>query len=129
MVKQVIDVDGYWEVIVFWNLDFGLFSFVENEMRNLGMSEEGIEDVYQMMKSGKAKAVTCSNEVLHKSIVVFNRHENKIDYINSVVHEAEHIKQAMLRAYSVEDAGEDPAYTIGYLVGKMWKCWRRLGLS
>ncbi len=38
---------------------------------------------------------------------------SRIDYINSIVHEAEHIKQAMLKAYRVEDKGEPPAYTIG----------------
>ena len=41
------------------------------------------------------------------------------DYINSIVHEAEHVKQAMLRTYMIEDKGEPPAYTIGYLVERM----------
>lgn len=30
-------------------------------------------------------------------------------------------KQAMLEAYKVDDKGEKPAYTIGYLTSKMWK--------
>jgi hypothetical protein len=30
----------------------------------------------------------------------------------------------MLRAYDVEDRGEAPAYTIGYLVKKMWEVFR-----
>ena len=37
------------------------------------------------------------------------------------MHEAVHIKQAMLKAYRVEDKGETPAYTMGYLVGRMWE--------
>lgn len=74
-----------------------------------------------MMHSGKAKAVTFSNIAQHISVVLFNVHTNKVDYINSVVHEAEHIKQAMLYAYNVEDKGEPPAYTIGYLVSQMYK--------
>ena len=74
----------------------------------------------------KAKAVTCSDINKHVSIVIFNRHSNKLDYINSVIHEAEHIKQAMLEAYDVEDRGEPPAYTIGYLVAQMWKGFRKV---
>lgn len=35
--------------------------------------------------------------------------------------EAEHIKQHMLKAYNVDDFGEAPAYTIGYLVMMMLK--------
>lgn len=32
----------------------------------------------------------------------------------------------MLEAYHVEDEGEAPAYTIGYLVGKMWELAKKL---
>ena len=53
--------------------------------------------------------------------VSFYKHSDKYDYINSIVHEAEHIKQHMLKAYNVDDFGEAPAYTIGYLVMMMLK--------
>jgi len=53
--------------------------------------------------------------------VIFGRHGDVYNYINSIVHEAEHVKQAMLKAYDVEDRGEPPAYTIGYLVMRMMK--------
>lgn len=76
------------------------------------------------MSSGKGKAVTYNNLEKHTSVILFNRHKNKRDYINSLVHEAEHVKQAMLKAYDVKDVGEDPAYTIGYLVSRMWKVFR-----
>ena len=33
--------------------------------------------------------------------------------------EAEHIKQAMLEVYDVEDEGEAPAYTVGYIAMKI----------
>ena len=48
-----------------------------------------------------------------------NEHKTIEDYINSIVHEAEHVKQAMLKAYKVDDSGEPPAYTIGFIVMKM----------
>ena len=71
------------------------------------------------MSTHKAKAVTVSNIHKHISIVLFNKHDDTLDYVNSIVHEAEHIKQAMLKAYNVKDYGEPPAYTIGYLAMKM----------
>ena len=49
---------------------------------------------------------------------------SKEDYLNSIIHEAEHIKQAMLKAYDVDDIGEPPAYTIGYLVMKMYEVFK-----
>jgi hypothetical protein len=50
----------------------------------------------------------------------------KSDYISSIVHEAEHVKQAILDTYDIEDKGEAPAYTIGYLVMQMYEVFRIL---
>lgn len=124
MIKQKFDVDGYWEVVIYWNLDYHFFDDAELELRMIGFSRAAIEEVRETMESGEAKAVTCS--LRHTSVVLFNRHDSVPDYISSIVHEAEHIKQAMLNAYHVEDMGETPAYTIGYLVKKMWEVFGRL---
>lgn len=121
MIRQQFDVDGYWRVIVYYNLNYGLFGVVEKDLREAGISRKTIETLYRMMKSGEAKAVTCSNIYNKVSIVLFNRHKDRVDYINSLVHEAEHVKQAMLKSYRVKDEGEEPAYTIGYLVSRMWE--------
>jgi hypothetical protein len=66
-----------------------------------------------------AKGVTISNTYLYTSIVLLNKHKDYYDYINSIVHEAEHIKQSILKTYNIKDEGEPPAYTIGYIAKKM----------
>ena len=126
MIKQTFDVDGYWKVIVWYNLDYNLFDVIEENLLTNGLPGRKLSEVYDMMYSGKAKAVTYSNLILHTSVVLFNTHKSKEDYVNSIVHEAEHIKQAMLHAYGVSDEGEPPAYTIGYLVGKMWNVFSNI---
>ena len=121
MIKQAFSVESYWKVIVFYNLDYDLFYIVEDELLNIGFSLENIDALYDTMSSRDAKAVTCSSLHHRTSILLFNQHNTKTDYINSIVHEAEHVKQSMLKAYRVEDKGEPPAYTIGYIVGRMWE--------
>ena len=118
MIKQIIDIDGYWKVIVYYNVDYNFFSDIAFELKAIGSPVEEIDAIYVRL-SNSAKAVTFSNIEKHISIVLFNCHNNRYDYINSIVHEAEHIKQHMLKAYNVEDEGEAPAYTIGYIVMKM----------
>ena len=125
MIRQSFDIEHYWRVIVYYQLDYGLFSIVERELLDIGIPEEQIEELYDTMSSGEAKAVTCSSIRRHVSIVLFNRHDSKTDFINSVIHEAEHVKQAMLKAYYVDDEGEPPAYTMGYLVSRMWRVFRQ----
>ena len=118
MIKQLIDIDGYWEVIVYYNVDYNFFSDIAFELKAIGSPVERIDDIYYNLKY-EAKAVTCTNITKHVSIVLFNYHKSKYDYINSIVHEAEHVKQHMLKAYNVDDKGEPPAYTVGYIAMKM----------
>lgn len=119
MVRQAFRVRSYWSVVVYYDVDYDFWDSITLELKNIRFPEKEINKVLKELKTN-AKAVTCSNILEHKSIMLFNLHSSKRDYIDSIVHEAEHIKQAMLEAYEVEDIGEPPAYTIGYLVGRMY---------
>ena len=126
MIRQQFFVEHYWKVIVYLNVDYNFFDNIVKELEDNELDLDDIKEIYKNMSTRKAKAVTCSNTKLHTSIVLFNKHNSFIDYLNSVVHEAEHIKQAMLKAYHIEDRGEAPAYTIGYLVGRMYITLKRI---
>ena len=126
MIRQKFYVEHYWEVVVLYDLDYSLLHYVKPEVLSIGFSEEEADDIFYQLESGNAKAVTCSNIEYHTSIVLFNPHTSPQDYLDSIVHEAEHVKQAMLRAYRVEDRGEPPAYTIGYLVSQMYPVFRNI---
>lgn len=126
MDKQVFDVDGYWKVIVYYDVDYNFLDDVEFELKILGLSKTAIEEVRNALMEGKTKAITCSTADLHTSVIVFNEHDSKADYISSIVHEAEHVKQSILNTYHIEDKGEPPAYTIGYIVKNMYESFRRV---
>ena len=126
MVRQQFSVESYWEVIVYYSIDFRFLDSITKELKEMGVTAASIKEVFAMLYHRKAKAVTYSNIEKHISIVLFNTHTSRRDYINSIVHEAEHIKQAMLDAYDVEDRGEPPAYTIGYLVSQMFRVFNKL---
>ena len=119
MIRRVINVENYWKIIVYYNVNYNLFNYIANDLYyEVSSPVEKIDDIYYNLKH-KAKAVTVSSIKNHVSVVAFNKHRTKEDYINSIVHEAEHVKQAMLRTYNIKDEGEAPAYTIGFIVMKM----------
>lgn len=118
MIKRIINIDNYWKVIVYYNIDYNFFNNIALDLKAISSPVERIDDIYHNLKT-KAKAITCSNLKKHISVVLFNKHENKYDYVNSIVHEAEHIKQHMLKAYNVVDKGEAPAYTVGYIAMRL----------
>ena len=129
MIRQQFDVGHYWKVTVWYSIDCSLFHIIAKELKEIGFAWNSIADVYWNMATGKAKAVTCSSLDRHESIVIFNPHTSKADYINSIVHEATHVMQAMLKTYQVRDEGEPPAYTVGFIVMKMYEVFRKFLLT
>lgn len=119
MIKQIINIKHYWRVIVYYNVDYNFFDYIARDLIYYGISRKTIYRIYNNMRNGYAKAVTITPNDYDVSIVLFNKHKNKYDYINSIAHEAEHIKQSMLYHYDVPDRDEAPAYTIGFLLMKM----------
>lgn len=117
MIRQVINIKHYWKVIVYYNIDYDFF--------NTSPVERISQEVLDNLRYNKAKAVTISNIEKRESIVLINKHKTRSDYINSIVHEAEHVKQAILDYYNIEDIGENPAYLIGYLVSEMYKVYNK----
>ena len=100
-------------------IDTHYFDVPLKDLYNIEVSNKLIKRTFYNMYNHKAKAVTISSQYYKTSIVLFNKHKSKYDYLNSIIHEAEHIKQAMLKAYNVEDENEPPAYTIGFIGMKM----------
>lgn len=125
MIRQSFDVDRYWKVIVYYNVDDDFFIPISKELESIGFSIDDIKEIFRQFHKN-AKAVTCSNEAEHISVVLFKSHKSSADYINSIVHEAEHVKQAILRVYNIKDAGEDPAYTIGYIISQMYHVFAKI---
>lgn len=122
MVKQIINVDNYWRVIVYYNIDYTLLNFVKAD---ISLPVENIDEILHKLMI-EAKAVTITNMQYKTSIVIFKKHKTVEDYINSIVHEAEHVKDDMLKYYNVDNSGEPPAYTIGYLVAKMYSVFKTI---
>lgn len=121
MIEGIIDVDSYWKVIVYYDTDYDFFSIVIDTLIKHNVSNNNINRIYNHMFYHVAKACTISIPEHKTSIVLFNKHKSYYDYINSVVHEAEHIKQGILNYYNIDDYNEPPAYTIGYLASQMIK--------
>lgn len=118
MIKRIINIANYWEVIVYYNIDYNFFDYIAKDLKSYSTPVENIRRIYHNMRTN-AKAFTYSSSYYKVSIVGFNIHSDKYDYINSIIHEAEHVKQAMLNYYNIKDEGENAAYTVAYIAMKM----------
>lgn len=116
MIRKVFKVKDKWEVVVYYNIDYNLFDYIANDISKLGINDNSINRLYKMMYTHKAKAFTISSPVKKCSIVGINTSNSRLDFINSIAHEATHVAEAMMNYYGVKLEGEPIAYTIGYLV-------------
>ena len=128
MIKYVFNIEDYWKVIVYYNIDYNLFNNIYKDLKSIGINDKYINRIYNRMSKHKTKAITISNVNKYISVVLFNTHKTYYDYINSIIHEAEHIKQNMLYKYNVDDIGEPPAYTVGYVAMKMIMTFNRYNI-
>ena len=126
MIRHAFSIQEYWKVVVYYNVDYSFSSVIRREMLENGFSREFIDGMLDTMQYDGAKGVTCTNADSHICFVLLNRHASKADYISTIVHEAEHVKQSMLEAYGVEDAGEAPAYALGYIISQMYTVFKFL---
>lgn len=91
MTRQDIDINGYWTVTVFYN--------VETPGFNQGFS--------------------ATDSRKRKSVVVIGRSSSKEEFLNTIVHEAKHVQSSICDYYGVDENSEDAAYLIGHIVMRM----------
>lgn len=98
MIKQEIDINGYWKITVVYHAYLG--------KPDTGFTYSDLRDKF--------------------SIVGISDVTSKSQLINTIVHEAKHVQTAICRYYEVDEDGEDAAYLIGFIVQKMYSVFKDL---
>ena len=93
MIRQDFSIDGYWDVIVVYNVELG------------------------ELNSG----FTHTNFNTKLSIVGIGKSTSKRQFLNTLIHEAKHLQSHICRYYKVPEDGEQAAYLIGYIAMKMYE--------
>lgn len=128
IIKQYINIDNHWLVIVYYNIDYNQFYIMKDELLDIGSPVEEIDEIYHALLNNEVKAFTATNSKQHTSIVGVTTHNDKSDYMSSLVHEAKHITDDIMKEYNITNYGEPPAYTIGYIVKRMYNCLSNIGV-
>lgn len=97
-MRQDIDVNGYWKIIVVYNVYLG--------EPNTGFTQTDFSK--------------------RQSIVGISNVTNKSQLINTIVHEAKHVQSHICRYYNIDEDSEQAAYLIGYIVQKMYLKFKEL---
>ena len=129
MIKSVIDVAGYWSVVLFVDVDYDKFDVIETELTNILAPISVIDEIYDKISYKYNSGVTFTNSDFRTSIICINKTSDRKELINTISHEADHVQDIICKYYDVPLDSEQAAYLIGYLVGKIYYKSRRLFCS
>ena len=98
MIRQDIDVDGYWNIIVCYDVFLG--------EQNAGFTHTDYGKRLSIVGIGKATS--------------------KEQFMNTIVHEAKHVQSHICKYYDVSEDSEEAAYLIGFIVMRMFQIFKCL---
>jgi hypothetical protein len=98
MIRQDIDIEGYWKIIVVYNAFLG----------------------------SKDTGFTHTDFNKKRSIVGISKTTSKAQLMNTIVHEAKHVQSHICEYYNVNENSEKAAYLIGYIVQQMYNVFKTM---
>lgn len=96
MIRQDIDVNGYWKIVVVYNAPLG----------------------------NKDVGFTYTDPSKRTSIVGIAKTSSQGELLNTIVHEAKHVQSHICSYYNIPEDGEQAAYLIGFIVQRMHRVFK-----
>lgn len=96
MIRQDIDINGYWTIIILYNVYLG--------KKNTGFTHTDFNK--------------------KRSIVGISNCSSKEQFFNTLIHEVKHVQSHICKYYNVKENSENAAYLIGYIVQKIYKSFK-----
>lgn len=122
MKRQVIHIPEYeWTAYVYYDTTQYDTDEILNKLYSLGCSEKGIlRTRKQLLGGGYNNGFTYSNRVLKQSVVSLGRASEFAQFLNSFVHELQHLSTHIAQANGINLDGEEICYLSGWIAQEMY---------
>lgn len=114
MIRDYLDIDRAWGILAYYDALPADFSQLGPILREFGCPEQEIEKAYQTVHLLN-KAFVFNAPWLRMSVLVVGRVTHPAQFLNSFMHEADHLQDAILDYYDVPQGTEDAAYLQGFI--------------
>ena len=96
VIRQDVNVNNYWTITILYNVWLG--------ERDTGFTHTNFDK--------------------KRSIVGISLTTSKDQFFNTLSHEIKHVQSHICMYYNVKEDSEAAAYLIGYIIQKMYKCFK-----
>lgn len=120
MIAQYIQLgDHDWNVLVYYNASKEDSVEIADSLSQLDCPKQDIRKCLRVLRR-KNTGFTFTNTDYKMSIVCIGQATNISQFVNTCIHEADHVQAHICEYYGVPIHGEAAAYLIGHLVQRMY---------
>ena len=123
MIKRYVDIDGAWAFILAYNIELRDLDELASWLEALGSDEESISKACRVAL-GTNSGFTFSNNDLKMSVMAISNASSVEQWLDTLVHEIDHLQKTICDYYDVALGTEESAYLQGYI---MRMCVRAAG--
>lgn len=114
MTRDYLDIDRHWGILAYYDVIPADFVQLGPILREFSCPEEEIEKAWQTIHYSN-KAFIFNVPWARMSVLVVGHVTHPSQFLNSLLHEFDHLQDAILKYYDVPHGTEDAAYLQGYL--------------
>ena len=127
MIGQRFYIDKYdWQVMVLYEVGSSDTNIVIRMLEYICSDNDIINTAYENVSNGKPNTgFTYSDYDKQLSFMVIGKTTSIRETLNTIVHEANHLKSHIATAYGIDEKGEEVCYFIGNIVKTMYDVFRK----
>lgn len=126
MITQYIQLGNRdWNVLVYYGVNEDDFVEVIDSLQQLECPQKDIKKALKVLQRNNT-GLTFTNTDYKMSIVCIGEASNVGQFVNTCIHEADHVQSHICEYYGIPVHGETAAYIIGHLVQKMYQMLEKI---
>ena len=121
MIAQHFNMRNYdWDITVYYDVEKCDINFCIKQLKKLTSENKYILECKETLNTNKKdRAYTYSSYIAKSSIVFIGVPSSTGELINTIAHEANHIKSHIATYYNLNEKGEKVSYLIGDIIKEM----------
>lgn len=128
MIAQRFYLDKYkWSVVILYNVGQNDVEFVQDNLSKICDDKQKIKDSTRYIERGDLNTgFIYSNLDIKISLIVIGKATSNKEFLNTIVHEANHLQSHIATVYNLDEKGEEVCYLIGEVVEQMYNVFRKI---
>lgn len=127
MIKQNIYLKKYkWYITVLYNTNTNDIDDIIDKLKEMNISKKDLYSAYKNIIDGKINTgFIYTNFEEKETLITIGETNSTEEFINTVVHEANHLQSHIATYYNLDEKGEEVSYLIGDIVKRMYNVFKK----